>query len=156
MKAQNLCIAVVALALAGCASTNKKLDEKVSQETKVQSQAGLDKKTADLIESSPSLTPAQKASLMALRDSARKQIDQIQADSLKLRTVLVEDVLAKKYNLREVAQIKNRMAKLDAKRNKVIFDTVEKANGVLGREPIENKSALFLNMIEYEPARTVY
>ena len=58
--------------------------------------------------------------------------------SLELRSVLLKDILSTNYNHKEVGLIKNRMKKLEEKRLTMIFDALDKANVIMGRQASEN------------------
>ncbi|MGZ3722087.1 MAG: hypothetical protein ACXVA9_04095 [Bdellovibrionales bacterium] len=148
--------AALTMVTVACVTANKNLDAKLSQETEVQNRAGLQKEATDIIQSSKELTETQKSKLLALRDATRKQMDEIQTDSVKLRAVLIQDVLSHKYNPKEVRVIKSRMAKLDSKRTSVIFEAVEKANNILGRSDLPKEDFMMMNLIDYDAQRGIY
>ena|ERR1700722_1988711 len=136
----------LALALAACASSDKKLDEKLSQETTVTNQTQLHSEAGDLIQKSKGLSAEQKTQLMTLRDSVRKEMAKVQNDSVKLRAVLIKDVMAQNYNPDEVADIKDRMRKTEEKRLALTFNAVDRANDIIGRSPIDDRDMFFDNM----------
>ncbi|MGZ6359223.1 MAG: hypothetical protein ACXWP1_08725, partial [Bdellovibrionota bacterium] len=60
--------------------------------------------------------------------------DDISSQSLKLRSVLVEEILSPNYSLDEVGMIKGRLKKLEDKRLSLMFDGIDQANTILGRK----------------------
>src|SRR5665213_2303909 len=87
--------------LAGCVTTNKDLDKKVASEPQVQNRAALSVEATSLIQNSKNLNSDQKTNLIALRDSTRQQLDDLQKESMKLRSVLIHEVLSSNYNPKE-------------------------------------------------------
>ena len=126
--------ALVVLGLQGCShGTAKKLDTKLDQEQSVGTPSELHEQTGELIESAPGLTDVQRKQLLSLRDSTRARLQQLNTDSLKLRSVLIKDVLAEKYDEKEVKLVKKRIKELENKKLSTLFDAIESANKILGR-----------------------
>jgi hypothetical protein len=146
-------LSLVILFLGACASTpnaakvNERLDEKLSQEVQVKDRAGLSAESKDLIENSKGLSVKQKALLLTLRESTQKKLEQMRTESIKLRAVLIQDVLSPKYNHAEVDMIKNRMTRLEQNRVGFIFDTVDKINSILGHDEVDNKDLIYEQMM---------
>jgi hypothetical protein len=138
LKSRTLALALACLA-AGCASSrNKALDERLAQEpaqTRKALQAEADQKVAE----DSSLSADQKKQLAILRSSVSKQLDDLSAQSLKLRSVLVEELLSPTYSLDEVNLIKGRLKKVEDQRLSVMFDGIDKANSILGRQAPQNR-----------------
>jgi PBP1b-binding outer membrane lipoprotein LpoB len=129
----------IAAALLGCASSgNKKLDQKMAQESKVSSTSDLRLEAQKSIESAINLTSEQKEKLNQLRKSVSNQTDEFNKKSLELRSILLTDLLAPNYNANEVRVIKSRMRKLEDQRLSMIFDAADKANVILDRQAAAN------------------
>ena len=127
------------LALAGCAHTseNQALDAKVAQ-TEPKTRAELGQEAKQTIATSPDLSADQKKRLEDLRVATRTKIDALTGESQRLRTILVEDVLATDDRHDEVKRVQNRMRKVESKRLNAMFDAVDEANLILGREARSN------------------
>lgn len=149
------CVSIASLGLSACATHSEKenLTEKVAQQVQVKDRRDLSTESRRLIEDSSALTSVQKSSLLALRDATQMQMDQMQKESVKLRAVLIEDVMATNYNAREVNLIKNQISKLEKKRVAVIFKTVDRANAIIGRAEIQNKRELFEGLLPADRQR---
>ena len=134
-----------------CAHTEveKQLDRKVAAETQVRTTQALEKETGLLVENAPGLTPVQRQKLLNLRDGTRTQMDRLQEDSLKLRAILIKDILSPQYNENEVDLVKNRIRSVEKKRLSLIINKIEKANEILGREA-ESHSPVVRNMLRGE------
>lgn len=132
-----------ALVLVGCATggVNQQLDKKIAQENSVKSRNDLradatqDLKTARM-------TPEQKAKFEKLRDAFTKQDNAIRDSSLKLRAVLVKDLLSTNYSVDEVDVIKNRMWDLENKRISLIYGAIDEANKILGHFQPEDQQLI--------------
>lgn len=139
MKMQTL-VCVLAFAAAGCASSgSRELDQKISQEPPVESRRQVQTEADQKIATDSQLTPDQKARLSALRTSVSAQLDDVSRQSLKLRSVLIEEILSPNYSLEEVSLIKSRLKKLEDKRLSLMFDGVDEANKILGRHAPQNR-----------------
>jgi hypothetical protein len=126
---------VLAALASGCTSTrNKALDEKLASEQTVTSRTELRSQADKMIESDPSLSYDQKKQLSILRSQISTQMDELSSQSLKLRGVLVEEILSPNYSLDEVNLIKKRLKNVENKRLSLMFDGIDKANSILGRQ----------------------
>lgn len=150
MKKYNLGIPClfVALALQGCATSVKhNLDQKLGQEQAVTTRTELRAEAGKTIEQAPGLTPEQRQALESLKSTAGAQMDQYSQQALKLRAILVKDLLSTKYDMDEVNLIKARLSDLEDRRLNVIFDAITKANTILGRQAALNQP-IFRDFIE--------
>ena len=122
------------LCLTACVSNpEKRLDKKEMAENEVRSTEDLHQQADQLIGSSPGLTIEQRENLTVLKTHVESELNEIRDESVRLRSVLLSDVLAsKKYNDLEVSLIKKRMQKLEERRINMLFDAVAKANDILG------------------------
>jgi hypothetical protein len=146
-------ILLAGIATSGCASsTNKALDAKIEQEAPVANRQGLKDEATRLIENDKDLSYDQKKQLSILRTQLSAQLDDISGQSLKLRSVLVEEVLSPNYSLGEVSLIKRRMKNLEDKRLTLIFDGVDKANSILGRKA-QQHSRVMRDLLESRDTR---
>ena len=121
----------------GCAhgQGEKKLDEKVAA-TSVESPRELNAQATQEIESAPGLKPEQKAKLLAIRDSVRKEMSKNRVESLRLRSVLIQDLVEKKdtqKNRKEIELVKNKIRDLEEKSLSAFFQAVREANETMGR-----------------------
>jgi hypothetical protein len=137
-------LSVAALILGGCASTDAKktLDEKLTHEVQVKDRADLARESKDLIEKSNGLSAVQRTSLLELREATQKESEVLRNESIRLRAVLIQDVLSPNYNQAEVDLIKSRMKDLEHKRTALLFNTVDKANQILGHDQIDDKDVI--------------
>jgi uncharacterized membrane protein len=121
--------------LGGCASTQteKQLDEKISQEPAL-NQADLAKETKTQIDTATGITENQRTQLTELRRATNRQTKEISEESLKLRSVLVKELISPNYDADMVSLIEKKLRKLEDKRLSVIFNAVEKVNDILGRQ----------------------
>lgn len=144
-----------AVTLQGCAHSaeNKRVDNEVAQENSVKSRADLSTEAGQLIQNSPGLTAEQRSKLSALRDSTRAKIDEIASESLRLRSVLIKDLISTNYNANEVELIENRMKKAEDKRLSVTFNAVEQANTILGHDVTPNREQIMDDLFQGHGSR---
>jgi hypothetical protein len=135
---------VSALALQGCAhgKAEKRIDDQLAAEPQVSSRTELSQQAERLISTAPGLTEEQKTRLLQLSVSVRAQGDEYRKESLLLRELLIKDVISSDYNAQEVSLVKKRIRKLEEKRVATIFDAVETANRILGRQAREHADVL--------------
>jgi hypothetical protein len=147
MKNKNLFFSAMLLGVfvtSGCVSkeTKESLNEKVAVESKVNSKAEFQDELQKSIENANNLTPAQKEQLLALRDQTHAKMASYQEECLKLKSVLIKDIISPNYNEAEVRLIKSRLRKLETRRLNSMFETIEQANKIMGREAMHNEAIL--------------
>ena len=126
---------ITALAFTGCAtSTSKRLDEKLAHQSEVSSSLALQSDVTSLIEDDSSLTSEQKSRLLTLQTEATQKRKDLERESLKLREILIEDMLSPDFNRDEADVIQNRLKDNEMKRLNVIFNAVKEANSILGHQ----------------------
>ena len=142
----------VAILTQGCAhnSLDDRIAAKVSQESTVKHRADLGVEAAQLIASSTSLNEQQKSQLLALQDTVRDKTDSLIGQSLKLRSVLIKDLISS-YDEDEVALVKKKIKEIEEKRVTVLFDAVERANKILGHEAAANQR-MIRNFMQFDGA----
>ena len=126
--------------MSGCAHAQleKKVDDKVAQETLVKTRTDLRVESGDLIQTAPGLSDDQRQSLNRLRVETAGQLDSLSLGSLKLRAILIHDLLETPYDEDEVELIKERLTKIEDQRLTTMFSAVTKANQILGRQALQN------------------
>ncbi len=138
-----ICLFTSVLVLASCASKkNKALDDKLSKEPEISSRKQLQSRAQASIDNAVNLTAEQKEKLSALRLNVSNQMNEYNKQSLELRSILIKDLLSSNYNHEEVGLIKSRLRKLENKRLSAIFESIEKANVILGREAELNRPVM--------------
>jgi hypothetical protein len=128
-------------AVQSCAHSNldRKIDSEIAQESSIKTHADLRKEASQLIESAADLTDEQRKQLLALRDSMRTQLDALGVQSLKLRSILIKDLLATRYDEDEVELIEHRMKDVEEKSLSVTLKAIEEANKILGHQAVANR-----------------
>ena len=138
------------LLLQGCGhgALEKRLDAKIEAESQIKTRADVTREARDSILGVPGLSQNQRSALLELREATRAQMDSFTVQSLRLRSVLVKDLISTAYDENEVQLIKNRIRDLEDKRVSAIFDGVDEANRILGRKNWKNWRAMedFLEM----------
>ncbi len=109
------------------------LDEKLAQESTVKTTADYETQSDQTVNNAPGITDDQKKELMAYRESVRAQSSALQQESLKLRAVLVKNLLAPNYNTDEVERIKSKIRDIEQERLRIFFSAVREMNTKLGR-----------------------
>lgn len=126
---------LLCLALVGCAAPGgKKLDAKVANETEVSRPADLHEEISQLIKTEPGLSDVQRARLLQLQANTIARTSDLRDHSLRLRSLLMEELLSPGYDADEVGLIKGRLKKIEKQRLALLFDSVEQANQILGHD----------------------
>lgn len=136
-------LALIGSIFTSCSTANnRKLDDKLFNETNVNSRSDLRTEAKSSIDNAVNLTNDQKEKLTELRRSVNRQSDEFNQQSLELRAILLRDLLSAQYNPQEISLIKSRMRKLESRRLSLIFDAADKANIILGREAAINHAIM--------------
>jgi uncharacterized protein YcfL len=139
-SARKLFIILLSATFVGCASENKKLlTDKMNMQTSVHSRADLRQAANESIAASPQLTPVQKQMLTDLRISISNQSDEVDQQALNLKSQLLKDIMAEKYDVTEVRLIKDQMRALEDKRINMIFSAIDQSNEIIGRDLPKNQ-----------------
>ena len=125
-----------ALVLAACshAAVEKSVDAKLQQESSIQTNADLNAEQKTSIDNAKEITPEQKSKLSSLRVLTRQKLEENNQQSLKLKAVLIQDLVAAQYKENEAELIKSKLKSLQSKRITIMFQAVEEANSILGRQ----------------------
>lgn len=140
---------VILLALTSCATQTKKEIAASTAESKVSDSKALGETIHDLIASSKTLSPAQKAELTAIVQANKQKAEQMTEQSFKIRSVLVTELLAGKVNNKKISLLKKDIKKIEAKKLKNTFDTVEKISHIVSGHPDKDKYVEHLIHLEH-------
>lgn len=134
----------MAILLQGCAqdTIERRIDRKLSEETNVKSRSDLSDEASNLIKNMPGLSIDQRARLSDLRTDTNALIAELTNQSLKLRGLLIRDVVSDNYDAEEVLAVKARLRALEEKRLTVMFETIDQANEILGRQMLHNRDII--------------
>ena len=132
------------LSLAGCAhqNLNQKIDRKMDAEPGTLTMADLGREAQESIQSDKTLNASQKSALMDLVVTSRGKSDALRIQSLKLRAVLIKDVMSPDYDQQEVDQVKRRIKDIEDQRLTNTFESLDRANTIMGRPSAENERIL--------------
>lgn len=130
---------LAALSLSGCAhdAEERRLERKIDQTPPISSRGELVARSEKTLESTKDLTPGEKDALRRVHQAYLDENTKLQADSLKLRSILIKDVLGSSrssygYDKDEVALIKARMTALEDQRLSALMKAIREANQILG------------------------
>jgi hypothetical protein len=122
--------------LSGCAHSQveQRLDQNLAKEPEIENQQALMKETKADIDTSHAITEEQRAKLTTLRRATNHEVKEITEESLKMRSLLVKELVSPSYDQDMVNLIEKKLRVLEDKRLSVIFGAVEQVNQILGRE----------------------
>ncbi len=126
---------VLSLALvAGCSSKKQKeIRDEVAQEKNVDGKS-LGMTISDQINNSATLTDAQKKELTGILSVNKATAEALNEESFKFRSVLIKTLLSGNVDKKKVELIKKDIKKIEAKKLKNTFDTVEKITRIVSKE----------------------
>lgn len=140
-KVYSCLLALGIFAAHGCAhSPNPQIDAKLGAQEEISSKGELQSEVVSLIMDDPNLSAEQKDRLMKLHSSHVAKVDEIEKQNFELKALLAKDLLATNYNAGEVKEIKSRLRKNEDKRMSALFEAVEEANKILGRDARHSKT----------------
>lgn len=148
MKRLGMSVLFLATMATGCTSVDKNVDQKEAASPPVESRTDLNKEARLFIEKAKGISEDQRQKLLTLRHATRSSIGQLQEESLKLRSLLIQEILTSQYNSSEVDVIKSRLKKVEERRLTVMFDAVDKANKIIGRTRIENDKEMYFELFD--------
>lgn len=134
----------------GCAqkAVEKQVDQKLSQEVKVKSEQELRAESDQLILSS-NLKEEQKTQLLETRKNWTEKSMALRDESLRLRSLLLKDLLNPAYNQKEAQVIQKRLKKNEQKRVALLLESIRKTDKILGRGPsAEDRKKAIGNIFE--------
>lgn len=136
MKFSLVTLLAPAFILAACshAAIEKSINQKLSQESGIKTNAELNAEQKTAIDNAKDISPEQKSKLSSLRVLTRQKLGENNQQSLKLKAVLIQDLVAEQYKENEAELIKSKLKSLQSKRLAIIFQAVEEANSILGRQ----------------------
>ena len=142
-KMVGLGVWVVSALMMGCANPAKKaVDEKLKEEPDYTSRSDLREHVTLEIESATNLTTEQKQKLHELGRRVQPEVARLSEESLKLRGLLISELIRSDYNDREVEVVKKRLEKIDHDRLALMFRSVDDAKKILGRKAALNENLL--------------
>ena len=150
-----LFLILTVLALQGCAhkAAEKRVDDKLAVES-VKDSGEIRAEVSKMIGSAPGLSLDQRKQLMDLHVATMTEMSSLREQSAKLRGVLVDEVITENYDADVVVIIKNRLRKVEDRRLTLLFNTVEKANHILGHSVVGN-AKLVSAMFHQQSARSL-
>ena len=121
--------------LVGCAekAINRDIDEKIRVEPKIKNVTQLRDEITHLFSNLPNLTQEQKQRLTELKETTYSKMNNLQEVSLKLRAILIKDVLSNEDLTDEIQMIKDRMRDIDHRKLELTFSSIEHADHILGK-----------------------
>lgn len=140
----------IVLGLSISCSTHKKEEKEIQNQvshTEV-SAHNLGKTIHHLIENSKTLSKEQKVELEKILEINRKKAHELIEESYKFRVVLVKELLQPKMNQSKIDLIKSDIKKIEEKRLKNTFGTIEKFTKIISEHPNHHEFSDHLINIE--------
>lgn len=142
-----------ALTSIGCAHKSpqdKQVDRRIVAEPELEGKAALELRNDRALENATGLTPSERQKLTQLRDATRAKLDALSEESLKIRSLLVQDVVNPDSDPSGITLLKNKLKDTENKKVSIYLEGIDQANSVLGRRthPIEQRERILRNLME--------
>ena len=134
----------LALLVSGCShqKIEKRLDERLEQESGIRGSVDLNLEAATLIEKSTQLSAEQRSRLYSVVESLHARLKEMRDESWRLQSILIKDLFDTPYNSGEVQAIEERLIAREEKKVAAIIEAVERANGILGHGSLYHQRVL--------------
>lgn len=133
---------ITALVFTVSCSSSKNARKEVNQEvatTQVKDPSALGSTIEESINSSKTLTDAQKQDLRKIFEANKAKAVELAEQSYKLRGVLVHELLNGKMNKKKIAILKRDIKSVEGKRLKNTFDAIEQVSKIVSGDPEKGK-----------------
>lgn len=133
---------LVLASLTSCATKSKKQEVADQAATETTKDAPALKNTIqEQINNSKTLTEAEKTKLVEVMKTNKTTADALTEESFKYRSLLIKELLSGKPDMKKVNIIKADIKKIEDKKLKNTFDTVEQISKIVSKNP-EHKNAV--------------
>jgi len=131
--------AVIGFLLVGCAQkTEKEIERKLAVQSQVNNIQEFSNESDKIINEADSISDAQRAQLIVLRRETLTKIDQKDQEEMRLRLVLLKEILKADYKQREVNLMQQKIRKLNKEKFKILTAAMKDSNRILGKPYDEN------------------
>lgn len=132
---KNIFFAVSTFALFSCAQTAHKrdLEAKLAGEPAVADYASMRKAAEAAVRADTTITDEQKAKLIELKVETAQKMDGFQNEILKLKGALMKNIVADRYNAKEITTIKGKIDSLSTQKLHSFYEALEKGRKILGK-----------------------
>jgi len=141
---QLICLTGGFLIIQGCANQplERIVEEKTNEESSINTRADLRREAKDAIENATNLSTVQKTKLLALSETTQAKVDALSEEFLKLRSVLIKDLISTDYNENEVEAIKDKMTNISDKRLESFYTAANEAKVIMGNQASLNSEVI--------------
>lgn len=149
-----IALTMTTLALQSCTHGSGEIVEEIAR-TPVTTPAELKEQADATIESMPGLDPIQRAKLLEIRKNASDQSNLLQIESLKVRSLILKEVMNQTYDPNKIDDLKKRLKKVENQKLNLTFSSIEEANKVLGRETEPERRRKIFETLVGPPPRSL-
>lgn len=111
----------------------KEISKKIAAERHIQSFDDFDDESVQVINRAEGVSDVQKAKLIVLRREILNKIEEKDKEELRLRIVLLKEILNLEPNDRQIQLIKRQLKKIGSSKISLITDAVKESYDILGR-----------------------
>jgi Spy/CpxP family protein refolding chaperone len=145
-------LTILTLSLSACSSGPAKSESpgaaRPPTPPPVESQESIAKRAIEAFTSSPDLTADQKQKLAAIYSKTYAEAFQIRQQMAEEKSNLFRMLAKVDYKSKELEQAKKRIVDLDQKRLRLMFDSLEQVQKIVGRG--EDKEKIYRHLRDYE------
>lgn len=137
----------------GCAHKTpeeRQVERRIASEPQIKDKAALETRNDRAIDQAMGLSDEERHKLTVLRDSNRARVDALSEESLKIRSLLVQDIVNPDSDPSEITLLKNKLKETENKKVAIYLEGIDEANSLLGRRthPIEQRERIMRVFME--------
>lgn len=136
------------LTLSGCTGADKKVEQRVAQETPTRSPGELMTRGFETWSSSANLDIDQKSKLWTVHSTTARDAFRIRDEITKTKSALFKELAKGEYDPKMVDGLKNKIVKLDHERLDVMFKALSSVEKILGKGRESQEYYRYLEEIE--------
>ncbi len=146
MKSAVFSVLLACALVSGCAHNQSEIKTEAKSEPVTNVTGSLGDRMRDLIEQEKSITPEQRAALLALSERVGKQQAQNQQLINQSKSLLMKEILSPNYNSRKANAIAKTIRNLYDEKIHVTIDAMQEAKSILNR--LENREVFMNRMMD--------
>lgn len=135
---------IIASAVFGPACTTpaeRAINERLVEEGP-ETRLDLNEEAREAIAKAPDLTERQRSDLTFLRQATAARLDGLRRESLKLRSLMVKDLVSPAYDASQMRVAERKLREVERERLEVMLDAMKKASRILGRQAAINEALM--------------
>ncbi len=146
-----IALTMSALTLPSCSHGDRELAQEVEAQPAT-TRSELRETAKDKIENMPNIGEAQRAKLLAIKNESESKSNELQIESIKVRSLIVSEMTSPNYDPKKVDKLKSRLRDIEKDRLALTFKAIDDSNKALGRDTaVEYRKRYFEELFTEAP-----